>query len=132
MRLVARDAAGETVDQLQLAFTLKQDFDTALAGFAFREALPITELDRWQWNAPGGTDMTFEIIGEDTWRCDIAFGDTDRWAYPMLRLPEDSEVGRTEAVLLEARVEAPADVRIMMTMRNGTTFYTSDPIINDN
>ncbi len=130
--LIAQDEHGKQLDQLLLNFIEQQSLEQLIDSFAYREVLPITELERWQHNIVGGSEMSMEIIDTSTCRSDFSFGDGDRWAYPSFRIPENINMARTKAVVLEARVDAPADARIMLQMRDGTTFYTADPIISDN
>jgi hypothetical protein len=79
-----------------------------------RARLPIEEQTRWQANAPGHAKMSMSVSPEKTWRLGVSFGKGDRWVYPYFRLPDGMDLSKAVGLVLRARCEKPAAVRVFL------------------
>jgi hypothetical protein len=82
-----------------------------LSAYKYNFALPIGDLNRWMKNSSG--DMQISISGSGTVQIDEKFKDKNNWAFPWLSLPQEVDLDRITGVLVRARCERQAAVKVM-------------------
>jgi len=110
-------AAGEGVGRvlpLALDFTGEPAAEQVLARYAKPVPLPIDDLAAWRRNIVGDGKMTMTRTPEGHWRLEATFGEGDPWVYPYFTLPKRVDLRRAAALVLQARCQGPATVRIFL------------------
>lgn len=76
--------------------------------------LPLGESARWQPNVPSSGRMNLEPQPDGSVRFTVTFSKGDRWVYPYFALPDDVDLSRFSALVLRARCQRPATVRMFL------------------
>jgi hypothetical protein len=101
-----------------------------LARCARKVRLPIDDLARWTPNVPSYGKMTMTRTDEGQWRLGVEFGKGDAWVYPYFRLPDDVAVAGYQGLVIRARCQGPAVVRVMVWEGDtGVAYLTGDASI---
>jgi len=103
-------AAGVLAVELEGGASLKQ----VLKWHQGQLALPIGDLSRWTKNVVGHGKMTMEWTAEKHWRLGVTFGKGDPWVYPYFRLPAGLDLSRAKGLVVRARCQEPATVRVFL------------------
>jgi hypothetical protein len=114
-----------------LAFDLLGEANLAqlLKRHGNRVALPIKDLARWTKNIVGDGRMTMAIAPEGHWRLTARFGKGDPWVYPYFDLPRGMDLSVATALLVRARCQKPAAVRVFLWEGKGVGYLTGNSII---
>lgn len=92
--------------------------------------LPLGEAARWQPNVPSYGRMSLEPQSDGAVRLDVSFTKGDRWVYPYFALPDDVDLSRFSALVLRARCERPATVRVFLWEgQRGVGYITPKSIV---
>jgi hypothetical protein len=92
--------------------------------------LPLGEAARWQPNIPSYGRMTLEPQPDGSVRLTASFTKGDRWVYPYFTLPDDVDLSRYSALVLRARCERPATVRVFLWEgQRGVGYLTAGGIV---
>lgn len=76
--------------------------------------LPLGEAARWKPNVPSYGRLNLEPQPDGSVRMDVRFTQGDRWVYPYFALPDDVDMSRYSALVLRARCERSATVRVFL------------------
>jgi hypothetical protein len=117
------------VSPLSIPLIVEGTVEDNLSRFENKTPLPIDKPDAWRSNVSNGGSMTLTAAPDKHWRLETRFGPGDAWAYPKLRLPAGADVGKTDAFLIRAKCEKPADVRLIVWESDGSGYVTPKPII---
>ena len=132
VRLLVRaegPGAGKVVP-LSIELLGQPDLKQLLARYKRRVRLPVEQADRWKPQVSAQGTMKLSPRGEDACRLVASFASGDRWVYPQFSLPAEVDPGQYEGLVLEARCEQPASVRVMLWEGGtGVCYLTSQPII---
>jgi hypothetical protein len=123
-----RGAAGR-ISPLSIRVVPESSVQDQLARFTARTQLPIGRLGAWRENVSPNGRMTMTVTPQGHWRVEARFEAGDAWIYPKLRLPEGADLTRTDHVLLRARCEKPASVRLILWETGGAGYLSERPII---
>ncbi len=92
--------------------------------------LPLGEAARWKPNVPSYGRMNLEPQPDGAVRLDVSFTKGDRWVYPYFTLPDDVDLSRYSALVLRARCERPATVRVFLWEGDrGVGYVTAGSIV---
>ena len=128
--VTARGASAGNVLPLVIGWIGEGTLQQRLERFASTERLPIEQLDRWRPAIAGGGKAELKKMPEGHWRLEAKFAPGDRWVYPRFSLPNDFRAEAWEGLLVRARCERPATVRIFVWEgTSGVGYLTAGPII---
>ncbi len=92
--------------------------------------LPIENLAAWRPQIAGGGKIELGNPSPDGWRMTARFAPGDRWAYPRLPMPEGLDLSTLEAIVIRARCEKKAAVRVFLWEGDsGVGYITGGSII---
>lgn len=130
------EASGTSGVRDRLAFTLRGEpsFEEAVSRLKSKERLPIEDLTRWTANIGAGGEMNMEAAKASGWRLLTRHKPTtDRWVYPIYRLPASVDLSDAKGLLVRARCRSNAQVRVFLwegetgvAYLNGTSLITTD------
>jgi hypothetical protein len=125
----ARDDTGLR-DRLAISLAGEPDLERTLKRVAGGVRLPIGEPARWTANHSPGT-VTMESSPGSSWRMTVKYASRgDHWAYPYFRLPEQVKLEPGSTILVRARCQGQASVRMFLWEGDGNVGYiTPDAII---
>ncbi|AHF90520.1 glycosyhydrolase [Opitutaceae bacterium TAV5] len=122
------DGDGGRVAPVAVDFIPSLGLEQYLAQNPYQFTLPIAETHRWQANA-NGRIIWGKISPEAKWGYRVKFSKGDRWAYPRFSIPQEVELDRVTGVLLRARCEQAAEVRLMSWDQEGAQNFTTSRLI---
>ena len=125
----ARDDNGLR-DRVAISLAGEPDLERTLKRVAGGVRLPIGEPARWTANHSPGT-VTMESSPGSSWRMTVKYASRgDHWAYPYFRLPEQVKLEPGSTILVRARCQGQASVRMFLWEGDGNVGYiTPDAII---
>jgi hypothetical protein len=92
--------------------------------------LPLGESARWQPNIPPHGRLSLDPQQDGSIRMNVSFMDGDRWVYPYFALPEDLDLSGFRALVLRARCERRATVRVLVWEgTRGVAYLTSKSVV---
>lgn len=102
----------------------------ALGRFQHWVRLPIRESARWTPNVAGHGKVQMDATSEAAWRMRVTFGEGDRWVYPFFKLPDNVRLNEQTALVIRARCQKPAQVRVFLWEgESGVGHITPDSIV---
>jgi hypothetical protein len=113
---------------LVVSFRLEVSLEDALKLFPVKKALPVSELDRWRKNIVGDGQMSMSVTPEGHWRLEAKFDKGDPWVYPHFALAA-KDLPRPTALVVRARCEGAAAIRVMLHEKAGTSHMTGASIM---
>jgi len=132
VRLVVRPSAEAPERTLPLAVTLIGQATLAqrLARYPRQVQLPLGQADRWKPGIPSYGRLELRPQPDHSVSLSASFTQGDRWVYPSFRLPDDVDMSRFSALVLRARCERPATVRVFLWEgERGVGYLTADSVI---
>jgi hypothetical protein len=132
LRLVVRPTGDVPERTLPLAVSLigQPTIAQQLARYAQRVRLPFGEAARWQPNIPSHGRLDLKPQPDNSVSFSARFTNGDRWVYPSFQLPDELDVSRFSALVLRARCERPAAVRVFLWEGDrGVGYLTATSII---
>lgn len=121
---------GGRVSSVVLPFILPQGLQKHLQGAAYQFNLPIAELHRWRMNNAAAKARFIPRGAEVAWGLEVKFSqEAERWAYPPFTLPQEVDLDRVQGVLLRARAQPGAAVRLMTWSGKDEPRHTNFPVI---
>ncbi|XHR30653.1 MAG: hypothetical protein ACFUZC_08835 [Chthoniobacteraceae bacterium] len=106
-----------------LFFATPLGLEQCLGSHAYRFALPISDLTRWETNASGKLEWGASANG--TWNFHVVYGPGDKWAFPKFTVPQEVDPDRITGVVVRARCLHPATVRLMTWPKGKTNLSTT-------
>ncbi|MDR0870360.1 MAG: hypothetical protein LBN39_06160 [Planctomycetaceae bacterium] len=93
--------------------------------------LPVSDVSRWQQNAPNYCDLTM-TAQNGVWQMSAVFtGDGDRWVYPRFELPEGTDLTAYNGLLTEIRVIGKITPRCFLFEKNGAGYIADLAVRSD-
>jgi len=125
LAVTVRSVAAAAPETLPLAVTLigSPTIAQRRARYPRQLRLPLGQTARWQPNIPSYGRLELHPQPDDSVALTVRFGQGDRWVYPHFRLPDDVDLSRFSALVLRARCERPATVRIFLWETDGDVGY---------
>jgi hypothetical protein len=118
LAILAIDLSGEATHQQHVAH------------YARKVRLPIDDLDFWTPNVPRYGKMTMTRTDEGHWRLAVEFGKGDAWVYPFFRLSYGVSAAGYQGLVIRARCQAAAAVRVLVWEgETGVAYLTDGPSI---
>jgi hypothetical protein len=102
--------------------------EALLAMFPVRKALDVRDLKCWTKNIVGDGQMEMSAP-EGAWRLAVKFDKGDPWAYPHFNLPKDAPLPPAKGLVIRARCQGDATVRVMLYRHPGHSAMTGYGII---
>ncbi len=135
LRLTGRTAGGLELSPLVLHFSVvSEKLEDWLSAMPNQTLIPLELAANWQDNVVGGCQSNlvpgaFEGRG---WRQGLQFpAKCDAWAYPYFNLPETVKFRENWRLLVRARCQGAATVRLMLIENDGSAYMTANAIIPD-
>jgi hypothetical protein len=132
IKIVVRPTGDVPERTLPLAVSLigQPTIAQQLARYAQRVRLPFGEAARWQPNIPSHGRLDLKPQPDNSVSFSARFTNGDRWVYPSFQLPDELDVSRFSALVLRARCERPAAVRVFLWEGDrGVGYLTATSII---
>ncbi len=132
INMVVRPAKEAPERTLPLAVTLIGQATLAqrLARYPRRVQLPLGQAERWQPGIPSYGRLDLRPQPDNSVSVAASFTAGDRWVYPSFQLPDDVELRRFSGLVLRARCERPATVRVFLWEGDrGVGYLTADSLI---
>lgn len=125
----ARDDTGLR-DRLAISLAGEPDLERTLKRVAGGVRLPIGEAARWTANHSPGT-VTMDSSSGPSWRMTVKYTSrSDHWAYPYFRLSDQAKLEPGSTILVRARCQGQASVRMFLWEGDsGVGYITPDAII---
>lgn len=128
--VAARGPSLGNVRPLVIGWIGEGTFQQRLQRFARTESLPISDLARWRPAIAGGGKADLTITADGHWRLQAKFAPGDRWVYPRFQLPDGFRAESWDGLLVRARCDRPAAVRIFAWEgKSGVGYLTASPMI---
>jgi len=106
-----------------LFFATPLGLEQCLGTHAYRFALPIGDITRWEKNSSG--TLEFGSSPQGAWKFHVVYGPGDKWAFPKFIVPQEVDLDRLTGVVVRARCQRPATVRLMTWPRGKTNLSTT-------
>jgi hypothetical protein len=126
---VVRSKSGAVLDRLEIPFHLEEGLEALLQKHSRRVRLPIERIDGWQKNIVADARMEMSAEPGKPWRLAAHFGKGDPWVYPVFKLPADLSLERATGLVVRARCERAAAVRLVLREQGGALYFTASAII---
>lgn len=131
LKMTATSPGVERITPAVVWINMPRGIEAYLEGSVYRYELPISDMSRWKANvcpfgrmqeiqskeAPYGFTVTFDAKA------------TDRWVFPQFSIPVEAELDKVTGVLIRARCEKPATVRLTTWDDEDRFKFTDFPII---
>ena len=125
----ASDPEGKFGDLVEIDLEGNPTLEQVLRRFPVRQALPIDNLSAWRPAIAETGKMTMERPDDGGWRLKCQFQGGDRWVYPQFQLGENVKLEDYSAIVLRARCEHEAAVRVFLWEGDTGVGYLSPVVV---
>ena len=131
LRATVRADGGDALpgDTVEIDLTGNPTLQQVLQRYPVQLSLPIGNLPAWQDSITGSGKMAMDTPADGGWRLKCQFQGGDRWVYPQFQLPDDVALDRFNAVVLRARCEQAASVRLFFWEGDTGVGYISPVVV---
>lgn len=131
LKITATAPGVERITPAVVWINLPRGIEAYLDGCSYRYELPVADTSRWKSNVcPFGRMQ--EIQSKDApygFTANFDAKATDRWAFPQFSIPVEADLDKVTGVLVRARCEKPATVRLITWDEEDRFKHTDFPII---
>jgi hypothetical protein len=131
LKITATAPGVEQITPAVVWINMPRGIETYLEDCTYQYELPISDASRWTSTAASSGRLETTSSSEAPYGFTVNFGPgtTDRWAFPRFSIPVEADLDKVTGVLVRARCEKPATVRLMTWNDDGRLKFTDFPII---
>jgi hypothetical protein len=131
LKITATAPGVEQITPAVVWINVPRGIETYLEGCSYRYELPISDASRWSSNAASSGRLQEIQSLEAPYGFTASFdaANQDRWAFPKFSIPVEADLDQVTGVLVRARCQKPAKVRLMTWYDDDRFRFTDFPII---